>query len=274
MYAAALGHPIGHSRSPVLHNAAYRALGLADWSFGLTDCVAAQLPGVLAGSGSDCAGYGVTMPNKRAALGAAVHVTDTAAIAGAANTLLPGPDGWTADNTDVIGIVRALEERRIDASAGPVVVLGAGGAAQAALVALAGLGVTGLSAAVRAPDRAGKLQETAQRLGLELQLRPLGPDSIVGAALVVSALPSGVADELIGGVVDAMPGGARSLLDMVYAPWPTNLAAAFLRAGGLVAGGHLMLLHQAARQVELMTGRPAPVEAMRAALFASMGLKD
>ena len=112
MRAAVLGRPVGHSLSPVLHTAAYAALGLADWSYTAIDCGEAELPGLLAGLGPDWAGLSLTMPLKRVALAVADSVDPLAAAVGAANTLVLGGGGRRAYTTDVAGIAAALREAR------------------------------------------------------------------------------------------------------------------------------------------------------------------
>jgi shikimate dehydrogenase len=253
-----LGQPITHSLSPVLHRAAYAALGLDDWSYDAIECAAGDLPGRVAGSGPEWVGFSCTMPLKRAALALATLARPRATAVGAANTLLRHPDGWVADNTDVLGVLGAIGERALPTT--PVALLGAGGTAQAVVVALAELGVGEIAAHVRAPERARELVTTAERAGVTVRLRSL--DDPVAAGLIVSTLPAGAADPLAS---RSWPGTA-ALLDAVYSPWPTPLASAVRAAGGLAVGGAVILLHQAAAQVELMTGYPAPVEAMRAAL--------
>jgi shikimate dehydrogenase len=255
--AAVLGRPVGHSLSPVLHAAAYRELGL-DWSYTAIDCGEADLPGFLAGLGPEWVGLSLTMPLKRAALAAADVVDPLAAAVGAANTLLLG-ERRRAYNTDVAGIAAALREAGTTAPASAVV-LGAGGTAQAALAALAALGLDGAVVLVRDPARAAELTATAARLGVEVDLRAGLPGPVPAAELVISTLPAGAADGL-------RPPPGAVVLDVVYAPGPTPFAAA---ATGPVVSGLAMLLHQAAAQVELMTGRPAPVEAMRTALAAAV----
>ena len=260
--AGVLGRPIGHSLSPVLHRAAYSDLGL-DWSYEAIDCGIDELPGVLA-ERADWAGFSATMPLKHALLDAAATVAPIAAVVGAANTLLPGPDGWRADNTDVAGIVAALAEYAVAPES--VTLLGAGGTAQAALGALIALGVAECTVLVRSPERAVALRTVAERVGVAVDVAVLDPSApALGAALVLSTLPPGAADPLAGWAW--RPG--QAVLDVVYAPWPTPLAAAAGRAGAKVVSGALMLLHQAAAQVSLMTGQEAPVDAMRAALFAA-----
>ncbi|MFT4128180.1 MAG: shikimate dehydrogenase, partial [Gordonia sp. (in: high G+C Gram-positive bacteria)] len=125
--AAVLGCPVSHSRSPDLHLAAYRALGLADWSYGRTECTAEQLPSVVGGAGSDHVGFSVTMPGKQAALAYADERTERAALVGSANTLVRTPAGWRADCTDIDGMIGALAD--VGAGPGSAVLVGAGGTA-------------------------------------------------------------------------------------------------------------------------------------------------
>lgn len=255
--AAVLGRPVAHSLSPVLHGAAYRALGLS-WTFTALDVGTGELAQFLATCGPEWVGFACTMPLKREALALASAASPQATAVGAANTLLRRPDGtWSADNTDVTGIVAALREHGVRPATATV--LGAGGTAQAAVVALAELGLTRCTVQVRDVTRTVDVRAAAQRAGIDLDVAVLGDPP---GELVISTLPAGAADPLAGGEWRA----AYALLDVVYAPWPTPLAAAVAAAGGTVIAGTLMLLHQAALQVQLMTGRPAPVEAMRAAL--------
>ena len=254
--AAVLGRPIGHSLSPVLHRAAYAALGL-NWTYDAIECGVEELPGVLAERG-DWIGFSCTMPLKRAALDIASVVAPMAAAAGAANTLIPSGDGWRADNTDVVGIVAAIGSVPQSAT-----ILGAGGTACAAVVALSILGVAGCTILVRDPARADAVRASAAAVGLAVEVGGLDvAAAALDAALVISTLPTAAADPL----------AARQwrpdqmLLDVVYDPWPTRIADAVAAAGGTVRSGALMLLHQAAAQVHLMTGRIAPVDDMRGAL--------
>jgi len=268
--AAVLGMPIEHSLSPVLHTAAYVALGLSGWEYGRFAVDEAALPGFVAGLGPEWAGLSLTMPLKRVALDVADEVApDTAAI-GAANTLVRREDdgsGWLAVNTDVVGIEESLRAVGV-ASVGHAVVIGAGGTAQAALAALRRLGETAPTVLVRDPARAGALRETAERLGVTPRIVGGFPETPLPAAdVVISTVPAGAADALTAVVWDR----ATVLLDVIYAPWPTAPAAAAAAAGCRVAGGLEVLLHQAAAQVELMTGRPGPTAEMGVALMAAAG---
>jgi shikimate dehydrogenase len=257
-----LGRPIAHSLSPALHTAAYTALGL-DWEYSAIECGVEELPRVLA-ERAGWAGFCCTMPLKRAVLALADEASALARAVGAGNTLTPrAGGGWRADNTDVTGIVATLGEGAVDPRR--VTVLGAGGTAQAAMGALAEFGVPECAVLVRNPDRTAELRATAETLGVAVSVAPLRPDAAeLGADLVISTLPRGAADPLAGHSWRA----GQAVLDVVYDPWPTALASAVARSGGTALSGGLMLLHQAAVQVELMTGRPAPVAAMRAALRA------
>ncbi|HEV7206253.1 MAG TPA: shikimate dehydrogenase [Jatrophihabitans sp.] len=260
--AAVLGRPVAHSLSPVLHRAAYADLGL-DWTYEAIDCGEDDLAAVLAAR-AGWAGFSCTMPLKHAILEVAVEVAPLAAAVGSANTLLPHPAGWLADNTDVAGMVAALAEHAVAPRS--VTILGAGGTAQAMLAALVALGVESAVVLVRDPARTSGVRATADRLGLTVTVRPLEPGaSALGADLVVSTLPRGAADPLARW--EWRPD--QTVFDVVYDPWPTALAGAASARGARVVSGALMLLHQAAVQVSLMTGREAPVDSMRAALDAA-----
>jgi len=272
MRAAVLGKPIAHSLSPVLHRAAYQALGLGDWSYEAAECDEAGLPEYVTSRGGDWAGLSLTMPLKRAVL-PLLDRTDPLAIAtGSANTVVFRADGRHGYNTDVRGIIDALAEVGVR-SAGRVLILGAGATACSALAAAGELGATGADVAVRDPARAGGLLAAADRLGLRVRLRDIGEVAGERPELLVSTVPAGAAD-LYAERVLATRQAPAAVLDVVYAPWPTPLATAAAAAGAAVAGGFAMLLHQAAAQVELMTGKAAPVEAMRAAGEAELARRS
>ncbi len=255
-----LGKPIAHSRSPQLHLAAYRALGLHDWSYDRIECDAAQLPGVVGGLGPYWVGVSVTMPGKFAALRVADERTARAELVGSANTLVRTPRGWRADNTDVDGVTGAL-----GTAEGPAVVLGSGGTAPAAVVALAGLGVGEVTVVARDRRKAARLVELGGRVGLTARFCALDDAALAGAAAAAGVLVNTIPAEVAARYAQLLA-GVPVLLDVVYHPWPTPLAAAVTAAGGRVVSGLQMLLHQAYTQVELFTGLPAPREAMARAL--------
>jgi shikimate dehydrogenase len=266
MKAAVLGQPIAHSLSPVLHRAAYQALGLLDWSYDLVECDEAGLPGYLSSRDAQWAGLSLTMPLKRAVLPLLDHVDHLAAATGGANTVVFRPEGRYGYNTDVHGIADALTESAVPVP-GSVTIIGAGATARSALAALGELGLSGADVVLRDPARAAGLLETAGRLGLKVRLRPWSDLTVGGAVaadLLISTVPAGGADHYAERVLLTHDAPA-AVLDVVYHPWPTPLAQAAAAAGSVVISGYAMLLHQAAAQVELMTGKPAPLEAMRAA---------
>jgi shikimate dehydrogenase len=259
MRAAVLGSPIRHSLSPVLHRAAYAALGLDQWSYESHECVEDDLAAFLK---EPWAGLSLTMPLKRTALSLADECSDLAVKVGGANTLIHDDGRWVADNTDVYGIVTALAEGGIT-ELSSVLVLGGGATAAAALAAAVQLGATRAILAVRTPARAAETVEVGERLGLAVRVRSLTdlPDLPPGD-LVVSTLPGDGAAPY----ADLVAATGGPVFDVVYAPWPTALARAVLEHDGVVVNGFAMLLHQAVRQVTLMTGRQdVPVAAMRAA---------
>lgn len=266
--AAVLGSPIRHSLSPVLHRAAYAALGLTGWRYEAFECDEERLPAFVDGLGPEWAGLSLTMPLKRVALDIADEVSALAAAVGAANTLLLGPEGHQAENTDVAGILAALREAGLE-QVRTAVVLGAGGTAQAAIAALRELGNRTPTVLVRDPARTTQLRAAAERLGVRPRVRGGLPEAgLPEADVVISTLPAGAADLLRPGprASGSVASGDAVVLDVVYAPWPTPFAAAARAAGCRVVSGLAVLLHQAAAQVELMTGHGAPTSPMREAL--------
>ncbi len=275
--AAVLGFPVEHSRSPQLHLAAYRALGLDDWTYDRIACTADELPSVVSGFGPAWVGVSVTMPGKFAALRFADERTERAQLVGSANTLVRTESGWRADNTDVDGVAGALDHRRDLRRA---IVLGSGATAPAAVVALAGLGVTDITVAARNKHRAARLLELGATLGARTHFADLADTNLADTNLIdTNLIDTSLAGQIERAevLVSTIPSEAAALyassfavvpvlLDAIYDPWPTPLAQAVANAGGQVVGGLQMLLHQAYSQVEQFTGRPAPRQQMAAAL--------
>lgn len=259
--AAVLGSPIGHSLSPVLHRAAYAALGL-DWEYDAVECDSAALPHTLARLAPTHVGVSLTMPLKQAVLPLLAHVEELAHAVGAVNTVLLDEAGWRGSNTDVPGMVAALRRAGLAEPLGAVVVLGGGATAASAVAAVAALGRDDPLVVVREPVRAGAVMSAAERIGA--RPRVVRWDAWDGAVegLLVSTVPAGAADPLAERLTWAT---GSVLFDVVYAPWPTPVARLAGEAGATVVGGLELLVEQAALQVEVMTGRAAPVAAMREA---------
>ena|SRR5215469_7264103 len=279
MKAAVLGSPIAHSLSPVLHRAAYRALGLDDWTYEPIECDQAGLAGLIESLDERWAGLSLTMPLKRTVLPLLDHADPLVTATGAANTVVFRSDGRHGYNTDVRGIVDALTEAGAEAAAS-VTILGAGATACSALAALPELGASGADVYVRNPSRAAGLLSVAEQLRLRVRLRPFASLDMNDPAGLAGPASSAAPDPASGVLISTAPAGAAdafaerirqtgrapaAVLDVVYSPWPTQLAMAASDAGAAVASGFAMLVHQAAAQVELMTGKPAPLQAMRAA---------
>ena len=258
--AAVVGSPISHSLSPALHRAAYRALGL-DWTYHRIDVDVDRLPGFVAGLDETWVGLSLTMPLKEAVLELAHEVDPTARATTSANTLLLPQR--QALNTDVDGIVTALRRAGFDQAPGFTgAVLGAGATARSAMAGLRVLGAAEVHMLARRPHATAAARATAEALGLALHVHPFDEVGRLSVPLVLSTVPAGVADAL----APIVPKPIGWLLDVVYSPWPTALADAWQLAGGTAVSGLEMLLAQAERQVELMTGMPAPTAAMRDAL--------
>jgi shikimate dehydrogenase len=249
IHAAVLGDPVAHSLSPLLHTAAYAALGLTDHRYHALRTAPADLPalfGRVRAAGRWC-GLSLTMPLKAAAV---PLLDDLATDLGVVNTVVVTGGRLVGHNTDVDGVRAGLAA--LGYAGGPVAVLGAGGTARAALAALRPGTVVSLH--VRSPERAAAARALGERLGLAVTVG--GLERVPAGATVVSTLPP---------TAPAVPTGGP-LLDVAYAPWPTPTAAAAHRAGQPVVGGLTVLVGQAAGQVRLMTGLEAPVAAMESAL--------
>ncbi|MFJ6631402.1 shikimate dehydrogenase [Streptomyces sp. NPDC091376] len=261
--AAVLGSPIAHSLSPVLHRAAYAAMGLTGWSYDRFEVSEADLAGFLGGLDASWAGLSLTMPLKRAVIPLLDAISDTAAAVEAVNTVVLDEDGRrTGDNTDIPGMIAALRERGVE-KVDHAAVLGAGATASSALAALARICTGPVTAYVRSHVRAEEMRGWGERLGVEVHTADWAEAGhAFDSPLVVATTPAGATDAL----VPYVPERPGTLFDVLYDPWPTPLAAAWAEQDGSVVGGLDLLVHQAVLQVEQMTGRsPAPLAAMRAA---------
>lgn len=261
---------MAHSLSPLLHNAGYAALGLSGWRYTSAQVTEPELVGFVSLLDDSWRGLSLTMPLKEVAFEVATTVTEVARRSGAINTLVRRADGgWDADNTDVHGIVASLRHVEHGAEA---VVIGAGATARSAVVALAELGVRRVTVAARRSEQALALSAFATSQGITGRAVPLQDWADHPPALVLSTVPVGASASL---VASAQAGHARldrvTLFDVVYADWPSPLAAAVQAAGGETISGLEMLIHQAARQFELFTAgcstSPLDIAVLRAAVL-------
>lgn len=269
-----IGYPVSHSLSPVMFGAAFRALGL-DWTYQALPVAPGETGELLAQlAGRGAVGVNVTMPLKREVVAHCRYLTPRVEAVGAANTLTFREDGWEADNTDWPGLRLAITEAvgagALPRGGRPGVVFGAGGAAAAAAFCLAEMG---LPVAIVNRD-AVRGRELAARAGGEYV--PWGdgalPALVGQASVVVNATPLGMGK----GPGDcplppgAVPAPDAVACELVYHPPETEFLRRARKAGARVVSGLSVLLWQAVPTFQRWTGRPAPVEAMREALFASV----
>lgn len=281
-----LGHPIDHSLSPAMHQAAFRALGL-DAIYAPFDVPARDLGRVLDGlEAAGASGLNVTVPHKEAVarhLGRR-RLVGAAAALGAVNTLVSSANGFRGHNTDVAGFQRVLDaELRVTARGASVVLLGAGGAARAVAWALLRGGVAAVAVANRTPRHATRLirwMRTVAGTGSRVRFDAIPFDRCaIGAALaergwLINATSLGLRlhDPQI------LPAGQipkRSVvIDLVYRAPTTPLVRAARRRGALATDGLPMLLYQGAEAFRLWWRRPPPVAAMRRAVEQAVRRRD
>jgi shikimate dehydrogenase len=251
--AGVLGFPVGHSRSPAMMNAAFAELGL-DWRYvrlplapDLFDETVRALPA------SGFLGANVTIPHKLAAHDLADELTEAAAAIGAVNTVAFADGGIAGDNTDAGGLIDALG---MDLDGVSALVLGAGGTGRAAAWALREAGAD-VAIWNRTPERAAEL---AAEFGVRHALAP------EPARVLVNVTSLGMRGEDLPAQVGLDAVEPEVVADVVYGSEPTPLCHWAERRGARVVEGLEMLLRQGARSFERWTGRPAPLDVMRAAL--------
>ncbi|WP_420439420.1 shikimate dehydrogenase [Candidatus Poriferisodalis sp.] len=273
--AGVIGDPVRHSLSPALHNAAFAELRL-DWTY-----VAFEVP---VGRGGEAVaamavlgieGLSVTMPHKRDAAEACDELSPAAALLGAVNCVRRDGDRIIGENTDGAGLLRSL---RIQAGVDPAglhaVVLGAGGAARAVIVALAaeGASVTVVNRSPEAAERAAALGASAGAAAAGASGAPVGtatvggPRAVRDADVVVNATPLGMTRGDPLPIDPALVRDGQIVVDLIYRPERTPLLEAAAQAGATTLNGTGMLLYQAAEQFSMWTGHDAPVDAMAAAV--------
>ncbi|MBJ6799270.1 shikimate dehydrogenase [Geomonas propionica] len=270
-----IGWPVSHSLSPVLHNAAFQALGM-DWVYVPFPVPPERLAEGIAGLKSvGVAGFSVTIPHKVAIIPLLDQVTPEAELIGAVNTVVAREGKLTGHNTDGIGLIAALREKLCFDPAGKnVLVLGAGGAARSAVVSLALAGAAGVTIANRSLDTAAALAQLVAARLTQTAFTTRGLDSLSDAGftgsfdLVVNTTSVGMAgDSFAGFALSSLKSGA-CLYDMVYAPPVTPLLAQAGALGIPCANGFAMLVAQGEAAFRIWTGATAPKGCMEGALAA------
>lgn len=272
-----IGSPIAHSLSPLLHNAAFAALGLeATWHSRAFEVAPGHAATALAAMRrSAISGLSVTMPHKADVAARVDECTAVARTLGAVNCIVNHDGHLVGTNTDGQGFVASLARGADFTPAGKrCLVIGAGGAARAVILALAEAGASEVAVLNRTPERAVAAAALAGAAGSVVPAWPAGSPEhkdqveMVGSTdLIVNATPLGMAGAFHGGPADWLvapellhPGQVAA--DLVYAPRPTRWLVEAAAAGAQPVDGLGMLVHQAAAQLELWTGLPAAVEAM------------
>lgn len=262
--AGILGWPLERTLSPALHNAALRRAGL-DWVYLPLPVAPEALGDAVRGLRAlGARGLNVTMPHKETVMPHLDEVTGDAVVCGAVNTIENRGGRLVGHNTDVEGFVRLVEgDAGLDLGGLDALVLGAGGAARAVVLALGRLGTSRVRAAARRPvqDDGG--------IGCEVvPWKDLG-DAVMGADVIVNCTPLGSegTDPLAGCDIESR----HVVLDIVYDPPRTPLIARAQAAGAVAHGGLGMLVHQAAASFRIWTQTEPEIEAMSAAAVRAIG---
>lgn len=262
--AAVVGHPVRHSLSPVIHNAAFRSLGL-DWVYAAFDVAPENGRAALdAMRVLGLAGLNVTMPHKADVAAAVDHLSPVASALGAVNTVVAKGGTLTGESTDGAGLLATLiADHGFDPSGRRCLVLGAGGAARAVVLALGQAGASEVVVVARDAERADRAAQLAGKGG-----RVGRAADVADADLVVNATP--VSDQVPLGVPADNFGTGQLVMDLLYAPAITALMEAAEAGGATTANGLGMLVHQAALSFRLWTGEDMPLDAVGAALAADL----
>ncbi|HEY3379922.1 MAG TPA: shikimate dehydrogenase [Armatimonadota bacterium] len=272
------GHPVEHSLSPAMHNAAFAAQGL-DWVYVpfavRPDALEAALAGAVA---LNMRGMNVTIPHKQAVLPLLDRLTPDAEAIGSVNTILISAAGTLGHSTDGPGFLRALRERGFPLAGAQVVILGSGGASRAVVGALATAGVAAMTIVARRPERGmGLVVLAKQRAPRAIEVAVIPWDdgaqaAIAHAQLLVNATSVGMAPHDVGSspVPQEWLHARLWVYDLVYTPRPTALLSAAVAQGCTTIDGVAMLVYQGAEAYTLWTGQPAPVKVMEAAVTAHL----
>ena len=271
-----IGDPVEHSCSPPMHNAAFREMGM-DYVYVPFWVKPEQLAAAVDGfKATNVAGINITLPHKKAVLPLMDSVSQEAELIGAVNTMVFKDGMVEGHNTDARGLVASLREEGVDDIEGMnIVILGAGGGAQAVVVGLALEGADRIIIANRTHEKAVRLAETiGEKTGVQMEGVSLNdnrlPEYIAGSGLLVSTITAGM-DTSIPLVIN--PGWLHENLtvcDIVYVPPETNLLKAAAERGSKTVGGMGMLVHQGAISFQLWTGKQPPVSIMRRALMQAL----
>jgi shikimate dehydrogenase len=263
-WACLIGQPVKHSLSPALHNAAFAACDL-DMRYDLCEVAAADLGSLMPRlTDPSCIGANVTAPHKAAVVPYMVEVSDEARTLGVVNTIVNREGRLMGDNTDAAGLQAWMEASGIHPAGGDTLVLGAGGAARATVLALSRLGARSIRVLNRTPERAAALVQELHVDGTWGRLDEAARSPGRPAAVVVNATSLGHH----GGGPTVDPGWYSPetvAVELVYNPPETHFMRDARAAGARAENGLGMLIHQAMLSFERWVGVPAPFEVFEAA---------
>lgn len=274
------GHPVAHSRSPQMHNAAFAACGLHATYVGFDVSPEALADAVAGARAMGIAGLNITLPHKTAIMPLVDEVDDLATAIGAVNTVIREGGRLLGTNTDGDGLARALAEASVELEGARVVILGAGGAVRGAAVGLARAGAAHITVAARRFEAAEELVRDLRSVE-DVQLDTCAMDSLEDRFADCDVLVQGTSATLARsetGSSETASAFAQSLpiaalpehavvTDMVYTPRITTVLARAQSRSLRVVDGSGMLIHQGALAFERWTGRTAPIEVMREAFW-------
>lgn len=270
-----IGYPVGHSLSPVMHNAALQAMA-SDYVYAAFPIAPEDLTIAIAGLGaSGIQGLSVTIPHKQAVMPLLTQITETARQAGAVNTLWRDGHGWQGTNTDVEGFLAPLLELKQDWSGRTAVILGHGGAARAVVVGLTQLGCPEIIVVGRSQEKLAQFANswTDPKIRQALQVLPWEALSTVisKASLLINSTPVGMVPHpeqspLDQSLVEKLPPTAIAY-DLIYTPRPTKFLQQAQKRGLVTIDGAEMLVQQGAAALKIWLQREVPVDVMRQALL-------
>lgn len=275
---AVLGSPIAHSKSPLIHAAAYRVLN-EDWSYDRFEVQKGALKRFIENEGNSYSGFSLTMPLKENAFSFADELDSLSTETGAVNTLAKFGDKWFGFNTDVYGIIQAIREKTL-ANFEKVTLIGSGATAKSAMVAISQLSPGAEVVLVARNSKTAKqLALFGKQIGLRVRKGRFLVWNLIRSDLVISTLPGRALDAIAQKLVARSSFKPKGLLlDVAYDPWPSKIAELWSNRGATVTSGKEMLIWQAVAQVRIFkNGNPgtalmnevAVLEAMRIAVDES-----
>lgn len=277
-----IGHPVEHSLSPVMHNAAIASLGV-DYIYLPLPVSPSDLPAAIAGfSAIDLQGFSVTIPHKQAIIPLLSEVSPVARAVGAVNTVWRLPNGWAGMNTDVQGFLSPLLELEGDWSETTAVILGIGGASRAVVAGCAQLGVREICVVGRDRAKLAAFKHSWMNSSIPVNLFTHTleelPHLLSRSQLLVNATPVGMYPKVDETPVTAaqmahLPAGAI-VYDLIYTPNPTLFLKIARDCGALAIDGLEMLVQQGAAALQIWLQQPVPADVMRQSLRQHLGLPD